>query len=238
MHTLAAPAATKQRKAPCTPERNKSPAAAAPYTPNSRPKVRAKIVKSPKKAKEKKPPKVYPPRENLFRAHGRTSFKMIEDAIKAGALKGFDDKAGFLSMVDKQKAKVDKQTEEAAEDTTQEIIWNEKVASMQKQVDENAAAWQMELNMRCSSSGCWLDGAWDALLKKKMEHREAEERSLMIDCNNEAMWLRQDEAREALEDKVSMLELKLKAAREEKNAANRKLRGAEGCVFVCADCGK
>ena len=61
---------------------------------------------------------------------------MIEDAIKAGALKGFDDKAGFLSMVDKQKAKVGKQTEEAAEDKTREIIWNEKVAGLQKQFDD------------------------------------------------------------------------------------------------------
>ena len=59
-----------------------------------------------------------------------------------------------------------------------------------------------------------------------------------MDQNNEARWLQQDEYCRELEDQVSILESKLKAARAEKNAANRKLRGTEGCVYVCADCGK
>ena len=71
---------------------------------------------------------------------------MIEDAAKVGALKGFDDKAGFLSMVDKQIAKVDKQTEEAAEDKTRVIIWNEKVAGLQKQYDDSCDVWQKAIN--------------------------------------------------------------------------------------------
>ena len=147
-------------------------------------------------------------------------------------------------MVDKQKAKVDKQTEEAAEDKTREIIWNEKVACLQKQYDDSCDVSQKAINesyTREIRTEAKAETAAEEAAEEEARYRGLKETLEGAFMDKELVLAHNLGLDRAFREQLDInfdLEAKLKAARAEKNAANRKLRGQEGVVHVCADCGK